>query len=186
MQGRIMHHTCYGFWCNLTIIIEFNKKNNFLAHSKRFFVLKFYAIWVKTNFYQIKEVMNVCNRGTFHKYNTCGCQVKNLQNLLYQSSIYVVPTFWDFFHTYFRPRDSHISWQRKVAFVLKKFIKAILKMDFPKKKSQFSSSTSNCLIWQIIPQGYTFSLRYKHYQILSRVTSTSVLLCIFFTILNRN
>lgn len=133
MQGRIMRHTCYGFWCNLTIIIEFNKKNNFLAHSKRFFVLKFYAIWVKTNFYQIKEVMNVCNRGTFHKYNTCGCQVKNLQNLLYQSSIYVVLLFGIFSYLLQASRFPYFM-ATKSSFCTKKVHQSYFENGFPKEK----------------------------------------------------
>ena len=58
------------------------KKTELLAHSKRFLVYTLlppmsYALF----FCQVKDLMKIHNRGKFHQYSICGCQVKKIQIL---------------------------------------------------------------------------------------------------------
>ena len=59
---------------------EIKPKTHFPAHSKRFFVhtlLHLSATSIPPPPPSIKCTMKIQNRGKFHKYSICGCQVKN-------------------------------------------------------------------------------------------------------------
>ena len=61
-------------------MVGIESKNDFLAYSERFFIyILSYRTSYASSFSQNKGLMKLHNRGKFHKYTICGCQVINFQ-----------------------------------------------------------------------------------------------------------
>ena len=80
-----MHHICYGFLSNLKLKIPKNsaKKLNFWLIFGSFSITPSYSPAVIPQFlWKMKGLMNIYNRGKFHLYNICGCEVIKFEMFL--------------------------------------------------------------------------------------------------------
>ena len=73
------------------------KPKNFRAHFRRFFVYALLRPMSHTSiFLQIEGVRKIHNRGKFHEYSICGCQVINFQSFSCWFSIHEMALFGGF------------------------------------------------------------------------------------------
>ena len=83
MQCKVMHHIFDSFYSILKKWSKLGQKTDFLAHFYALLCLIIYA----PIFCQIKGLMKVHNRGKFHQYSICGCQVMNFQMFSQQQKL---------------------------------------------------------------------------------------------------
>ena len=80
MQCKVMCQICDSFYSVSNKTSKLGQKADFSAHFQRLFVFTCLRLIIHAPiFSQIKSLMKVHNRGKFHYYSICGCQVTNDQ-----------------------------------------------------------------------------------------------------------
>ena len=115
MQCMAKYHICYGFWYSFGNSKNGAKKNHFLAFFHRF---SGHAPWTPLChaqiFCQMKVLLVINNRGKFHRYSICGCQVRRFQSFSCQKKGEFLATFGWFLGHNFRKSGQILYKFRKV------------------------------------------------------------------------
>ena len=97
MQYKVMHHIYHGFYKMLKIPKNSAKKLIFWFIFGSFWITPYYALEVTPQFlYQMKELIQIHNRGKFHLYSISGCEVKKFEMFSWWWSIHEMAHFWAF------------------------------------------------------------------------------------------
>ena len=97
MQCKLTHHIYSGFSQNVKNSQKFSQKLNFWLIFWSFSITPSYALLVTPQFLcQIKGLMKMYNRGKFHLYSICGCQVIKFEMFSWRCSIHEMAHFGGF------------------------------------------------------------------------------------------
>ena len=94
METNILHHIYYGFWYSAENFKKLTQKPHFVVGIENFLdPTLFCPLGDIPIFGQMKGLLEIHNRGKFHWYSICGCQVIYLQIFSYHQKAAFLAVF---------------------------------------------------------------------------------------------